>query len=292
MVRKKRSNLKPPPDVATQSFIPEQEADYIAMDLRGIQMGDPPILEPRFKQSVAERGIINPPVLNFVKGRYWIVDGRRRLHALREAQEAGLREPTETFMCMVYQNLTPGECARLTIDENNQRNANEVADLEAIRVLEEQGLDAKQIARKLHLTTGTIKRRKALGHLKSETLMSAVEGGRLKFTTGLRISKLPEDAQLRLEECFLRDGNLSAKLIREATEQPQAEQLGFGQGKNRPRRAYKLIEDLRELALEMPDCVSKDQILDLLERLRGCNWDPFIDGPIKGHKREDCDDDN
>ena len=219
-MRKKTGAIR----AATRSFLPDKPPRRIEMALDGIEMGTRPKISPRFKLDIIERGIIEPPILNFVKGTYYVVAGRRRLHALREAQESGLRDKDEQVPVICFENLSPAQCARLTIGENNQREDNEVADLHALRALENEGLDAAQIAEALHIPVATVKRRKQLGKLVPPILLNGVEAGNISFNLGVRIARLIDEKQYELAAKYQLEGSLTSKDVDAVTDDEKSEE--------------------------------------------------------------------
>jgi hypothetical protein len=72
-----------------------------------------PAAERFFMRSIRDYGLMTPLVVHEIgDGRYEIVDGYWRYHA---ARAAGIN----TLPCMVFENLTPAEYARVRFDLND-----------------------------------------------------------------------------------------------------------------------------------------------------------------------------
>ncbi|MGN7457484.1 ParB/RepB/Spo0J family partition protein [Paenibacillus pasadenensis] len=138
--------------------------------------------------SIAENGLLQPPVARLVNGKYELVAGERRLRAIKllgwETMPILLNEASES------------ETAAAAIVENMQRedvNALEEASSIAL-MIERLGLTQAQVARKLGLSQAKISQKLALLNLVPKLQEEYLEG-RMSQSVGRILALLSEDMQ-------------------------------------------------------------------------------------------------
>ena len=146
----------------------------------------------RLADSLIADGQLQPAIVFEVAGRFVVIAGGRRLMAARLANLSALD-------CIVFPHRpTPADATRLQLLENVLRQ-----DLDPIEkangfrlMMEQEGIQASQLADRLHLAKSTICRSLALLELQPD-LQEEIRTGKLMTTLAREVARLPEEGQRR-----------------------------------------------------------------------------------------------
>ena len=145
----------------------------------------------RLAESLKERQI--QPILVFEEeGRFVVIAGERRLRAARLAKLPALD-------CVVFPSRpSPAEVTRVQIQENELREGlNPIEKANGFRlVMEQEGLQASQLAERLNLAKSTVSRALALLDLPID-LQEQIRVGKLLTTIAREVARLPEEERRR-----------------------------------------------------------------------------------------------
>jgi ParB family transcriptional regulator, chromosome partitioning protein len=146
----------------------------------------------RLGESLLIDGQIQPAIVFEEGGRFVVVAGERRLRA---ARMAGL----PSLDCVVFPHRPrPCDATRLQLLENVlRRDLDPIDKAEGFRLLmEQEGLQAKQLAERLHLATSTVTRSLALLALPID-LQGEIRSGMLAPAIAREVARLPEEERRR-----------------------------------------------------------------------------------------------
>ncbi len=177
---------------------------------------DPPTRD--FVSSIRRVRRVLQPIVVFehADGALEVVCGRRRI---KGARAAGLHSvPADIYPAgWISPDL-------LTVIENTQRSANQVAEYEAIARLLEQGADEAQICAACGLTPAELRAHYRL-HTLTPALWAALKGGSIRARVALEAARLPAEGQERLIAQLGASGRLTAADVRAARHAPRAEAI-------------------------------------------------------------------
>ena len=155
----------------------------------------------RLFKSIREKGVLTPILVQPSGAGYKILDGRRRVAA---ALRAGLEE--------IPAILVDEGGPEITLLAHATRSENPMAELEAIRELQQRGLSEKVIARAGYSSLPRIRRLAKLNRLAPE-LAGKVEAGEIATGVAFQIAGLPQEDQVRL---LADDEKVTSKTVRQA----------------------------------------------------------------------------
>jgi ParB/RepB/Spo0J family partition protein len=166
----------------------------------------PPADAPRPSKKLVARvkkygRVLRPLILRRIDERYQIASGRRRYLSAYACE-------LETVPAIVVQ-VSDAMFAMLTMEDNANSEDNELADLEAMKLLRREGYDEEEINRESALDHQEIKRRWRLDHC-DKRIKKAMLDGVCTRTIGEAAAKLPPDQQKKLMDQFAKSG--AAKL--------------------------------------------------------------------------------
>lgn len=169
-------------------------------------------LDPKFVRSVAGFGVLAPIAISTTTnaaGLYHIIDGKRRVAALREL---GVEEvETLAFDLPVEQ----AEVATLIL--NDQRSANLAAEVQALMKLRDRGFDEKQIATAMSVPIGKIRKKmKVLGLIPD--LLDLLFIGQLQASIALLVCTWPPARQDHVLQRLRERGKLTMRDIADLRE--------------------------------------------------------------------------
>lgn len=156
------------------------------------------------RDSLEKRGQLQPVILNATgeHDKYQIVDGRRRIAALRELGKHHVR-------AYVYK-VNPIVEASLAITANAVRGANPVSDALAIIDLAGAGYSERDIARATGLAVGTIRKRMKLAALHDD-IFRGMRAGTVAIGVAERVASLPAKRQEALAELLDKKGKITGE---------------------------------------------------------------------------------
>ncbi len=185
-------------------------------------------------RSIGARGVL-VPVLAAREGEHFrILDGRRRVACARQLKLAQVPA------------VVLGACeAEVTIMAHATRSENPLAELQAIRALQAQGLGEREIARAGFASLGRIRRLARLNRLAPE-IAERVEAGQIPASLAFQIAKLPPTAQRELAK----EEHVRAPQVRMAQATRRQEALPAGLGVMVPASLEETLAELSHQTLE------------------------------------------
>jgi ParB/RepB/Spo0J family partition protein len=160
------------------------------------------------KRSIQTRGQMVPVILNASEDRetYTIIDGRRRIRAMRDLGMVAVS-------AVVY-NAPDMVGWAMAATANAVRGDNPENELEAIEALTGEGYTESQIAQATGMSVQTIRKRERLLVL-APILREGLKTGKLAIGVAEQIAKLPEEARARAAAIFAEDGKITGHQVRE-----------------------------------------------------------------------------
>lgn len=161
---------------------------------------DPAHIE-ELKQSILEKGIIQPITVRRLGGGYQLIAGERRLRA---AREAGM----ETIPAVVVEVSSPEEMMELSLIENIQReDLNPIEEAKAYRMLADQcHLTQEEVARRVGKDRSTVANTLRLLRLPPEIQDHLARGDISMGHARALLAFEDEETQLKLCARILKDG--------------------------------------------------------------------------------------
>lgn len=171
------------------------------------------------------------------KRRYDVIDGRRRIKALRALDKEWAKEnegddqdsPWQSVPAVLVDGLEDAGYA-LGVTLNNTARPNPVSDLEAIEHYERAGFSDQAIARATRLTVGQVRSKKQLGKLIPQ-LRARFKKGQMSASAAKAAVSLSEAKQLELHEAAgekpvkLKDVQDAKRVKREAAQSSISEAI-------------------------------------------------------------------
>lgn len=245
----------PPP-----SRLQKVALDAIALDA---QAAKDTVLAP----SLRAVGLLHPVLLLENGDRYTIVAGKRRIAAAKSLHAEG--EWPDTIEARVFVGASKIEQASILLRENANRSDNPIAELKAIKQCLSSGLEVKQIAKALNVSTAWVDRRLSLDVL-PETIKRSVARKQTTIGTALRVAKLPAKQREKIAREASEDGGrVSMATAQAATARPPVdnarlfERPAFGLTINSTRR---VIRELFPRLEEVEDQNTRTLVKRLLDK--------------------------
>lgn len=159
-------------------------------------------------QSISEIGLIQPILCRPSGDRYEVVAGHRRYLA---CQKLGLGR-----VHSIVRKMTDEECAILRATENLQRvDLTPIEEAATYRdLIDEYGMAVDQIARKMGISAGTVKRRLDLLRM-PPILQKAIHEGKISMTVGEELWPISDPADLEYYLSFAIDGGCTKEVARQ-----------------------------------------------------------------------------
>jgi ParB-like chromosome segregation protein Spo0J len=187
-----------------------------------------PAPERALIDSIERWGLLEPPIIYGEPGHYRVHAGRRRIKALRvlskewaermgKIHEQGVHEEPNPYgkVKVFYADTEESAAAFITLTEQAVRRDNVAADIEAIEELLRQGLDEKQIAAAVGMSTGRVKARIRLAQNLMPVLLAGLKMGNIKPSVAEAAAKLGRSAQGRLMALYSDKGKLKMADVEE-----------------------------------------------------------------------------
>lgn len=256
------------------ALFPETAPDVVTENLPiglidGPLLGDDPGSD--LVSSVKRVGILVPVIVQRIaKGKeaFYLVDGRRRLKA---AKEAGLD--------IVPARILPEDVDNpeaFTLQANMTRRANPVSEYVAIRDLLAKGYSEKEIVKTLGIKSAVLAQRLLLAKL-VPTLYDLLESGRIAVSVGEAAAKLPVSLQEKLLDIFAaNDDRLTLKDVQEVKRVQRQEKTAslsdiiFGGGEKKKtdaRAALSHLEAAEALLKSLGEEVDFESLREKLSKL-------------------------
>ncbi len=149
--------------------------------------------------SIRENGVLQPIVLNQVKGKLYLVCGERRFRA--SVKVAASDKKRNTIPAVIHQNLTDDQVLQMQIIENLQRkDVHPMEEAVAFKsMMESKGLEIKEVAAKVGKTPMYVAARLKLNSLIQEWQKLFFKR-RIDLKTAIAVSKISEESQKDLWE--------------------------------------------------------------------------------------------
>lgn len=162
-------------------------------------------------ESVQRDGMIEPVVIVRHKGKQYVVSGRRRIKAARQAEMVKVPARVYAFR----DDDDPSTFIQFgVLLLNGQRHDNPIADLVAIETLLSKGASEAEIADATGLSILTVRSRLRLTALHG-SLRDALRKGEITIPVAMRASKLPLPVQERLAKTYGETGILPMSALDE-----------------------------------------------------------------------------
>jgi ParB-like chromosome segregation protein Spo0J len=185
---------------------------------------------PKLRQLIAELGLLQPiVVVPSTRGRFRVVEGRRRAKAIAQLAEVGEWPAPALIDALVLASADSRReevQAGLTLALHATRSGSPASELRAIEAIIEHGggegeaATVREIAAQTGMSVQTVRRRLRLRGL-IPALRVSFEEGRITAAVAEAAARLSEAQQARLAE-RLRDGGLSLPDVRELARQGAA----------------------------------------------------------------------
>lgn len=155
--------------------------------LTDIEPTPPDLPIKQLAASITSQGLLYPVILTGAPP-YHILDGKRRVAALRSLGETGA-------LALISADPGPSGAWEITLTSNLVRSPNPAAEAEAIAGLLIDGVTEQELAARLHLTVSTIRQRvRLLTHLTSH-FFTELREGRITTNMARRLASCPPDVQ-------------------------------------------------------------------------------------------------
>lgn len=176
------------------------------------------------KQSILEKGVLQPVTVRRLGGGYQLIAGERRLRAAREAN-------LETIPALVMDVSSPEEMMELSLIENIQReNLNPIEEAKAYRMLVDQcHLTQEEVSRRVGKDRSTVANILRLLKLAPAVQDHLVRGDLTMGHSRALLAFDDEERQLRLCARILKEGLTVRKvegLVRSVHTEPPARRTG------------------------------------------------------------------
>ena len=201
-----------------QSFIPDEhfqtETTVINVtDLPDDYRGPEP--DRQLIDSIRNHGLLTPIIVRPLRGKYALIDGRRRVAALRKLVAEDTEGGWHWVNAVVVHTDRPVSAAVLTATLHATRDENVAAELRAIEEMIEKGGTERDIFEATGLAIGTIRQRTRLLNAITPEIRELLDGAKIVPSVAESISRLPPSKQRQLREKYDAEGKLTAKDARE-----------------------------------------------------------------------------
>ncbi|MGC9384733.1 MAG: ParB/RepB/Spo0J family partition protein [Kosmotogaceae bacterium] len=227
-------------------------------------------------KSIKEFGVIYPIIITEKKGGFEVIDGRRRIKAVRILEH-------KTIKTINYSGLSPEDEATWALILNDQRSDNVITEFKYYSKLAESK-DWNELRKEYGFNKNHVQKIMSLGKIKElDILTKAYEQGNVAETTLFEVAKLGEERQEYVMDILENKGKLALSDVREAKKikqkeamaslpdltpqkseiSTQVEVFSFAVGKPESNEA-KLFSDIQEAYAER-DKVSGSRLFKIFE---------------------------
>lgn len=170
-------------------------------------------------EDICLRGQVTPiQVTKDDNGKYIVIDGRRRIKALRLLKETTKDPQWNTISAvLVDAPLDTRSVLGLSAIENNLRTENPLTDLQAIRYLMENNpqISEQEISRQTGIPISRIRKRLRLNKLLPEMMIAVIKGD-ISVRVAENIARLTPVKQSQVLNTFIEKGKVSQEDVLEA----------------------------------------------------------------------------